>query len=81
MNLSGRTVTSCRFAEELEAAFDRHGADPRRLTFEITETAPAFDDRGACAVVERIAGLDRGQRGEARIPAPHRRASLPRPRA
>jgi EAL domain-containing protein (putative c-di-GMP-specific phosphodiesterase class I) len=58
MNLSGRTAAEGSFADEIEAAFERHGASPSLLTFEITETAPVGREPGA--VAQRIAGLGCG---------------------
>ena len=60
LNLSGQTLADSHFADEIEAALERHGTDPRHLTFEITETAPAAVDTGRCVVVDRIARLGAG---------------------
>jgi EAL domain-containing protein (putative c-di-GMP-specific phosphodiesterase class I) len=60
MNLSGRTVAHGAFADEIEAALDRHGAAPSLLTFEITETAPVLGRPEPGAVAQRIAALGCG---------------------
>jgi EAL domain-containing protein (putative c-di-GMP-specific phosphodiesterase class I) len=60
MNLSGRTVAEGSFAEEIEAALERHGAAPSLMAFEITETAPVLGRPQPGAVAQRIAGLGCG---------------------
>src|SRR4051812_9479430 len=60
VNLSGRTLAECSFADRVEAAMARHGVDASLLTFEITETAPALDLPSAYEVAERITGLGAG---------------------
>ena len=60
VNLSGRTITECSFADRIEEAVRRHGVDASLLTFEITETAPALDMPSAHRVAERIVGLGAG---------------------
>src|SRR3954451_21290684 len=40
VNLSGRTLAEGSFGDRVEEALERHGADPSRVTFEITETTP-----------------------------------------
>jgi EAL domain-containing protein (putative c-di-GMP-specific phosphodiesterase class I) len=60
VNLSGRTIAECSFADRIEGAVARHGADASLLTFEITETAPALDLPSAHQVAERIVGLGAG---------------------
>src|SRR4051812_26635341 len=57
MNISGRTLVDPPFADLVEKAFERHGTDPERLTFEITETAPALDLPGASSVAARLTSL------------------------
>jgi PAS domain S-box-containing protein len=48
INLSGRTLSRPGLAEFVNEALDRHGVDPRTVTFEITETA-AVDNLAAAA--------------------------------
>ena len=60
MNLSARTVSEGSFADRIEDAINRHGVDPRRLTFEITETAQPIELRAPSVVAERIASLGCG---------------------
>ena len=57
VNLSGRTLTDCAFADCLETTLDRHGADPSLMTFEITETAPLLELPVRGGVADRIARL------------------------
>jgi len=51
MNLSARHLRDPAFAEELLAIIDRHNDDPRRLEFEVTETALMSDPEKAVAVL------------------------------
>src|SRR3954469_22882149 len=60
VNLSGRTLAEGSFGDRVEEALERHGADPSRLTFEITETAPPILPRDPSAVAERIVRLGCG---------------------
>jgi EAL domain-containing protein (putative c-di-GMP-specific phosphodiesterase class I) len=55
LNLSARHLREPAFAEELLAIIDRHNADPRRLEFEITETALMSDPEKACVVLRLLA--------------------------
>ncbi|MET8147798.1 EAL domain-containing protein [Actinoplanes sp. NPDC049668] len=48
INLSGRTLSRPGLAEFVIDALDRHGVDPRTITFEITESA-AVDNLAAAA--------------------------------
>jgi EAL domain-containing protein (putative c-di-GMP-specific phosphodiesterase class I) len=60
VNLSGRTIAECSFADRIESTVQRHDVDASLLTFEITETAPALDLAGAHQVAERIVDLGAG---------------------
>jgi len=55
MNLSARHLRDPAFAEELLAIIDRHNADPRRVEFEITETALMSDPERAVAMLRVLA--------------------------
>jgi EAL domain-containing protein (putative c-di-GMP-specific phosphodiesterase class I) len=55
MNLSARHLRDPAFAEELLAIIDRHNADPRRVEFEITETALMSDPEKAAVVLRLLA--------------------------
>jgi Amt family ammonium transporter len=57
LNLSGRTVMERNFADVIEAAIARHGADPALLTFEVTESAPALDLPSANSLAARLASI------------------------
>jgi diguanylate cyclase (GGDEF)-like protein/PAS domain S-box-containing protein len=54
INLSGRTLTDDRMLADLEAEIARTGADPGRLTFEITETAAVANIHLAREFAERL---------------------------
>ncbi|MFL5909482.1 MAG: EAL domain-containing protein [Gaiellaceae bacterium] len=53
-NVSGRSIAMPGLLGELERALDREGADPARLTLEITETAATEDLATAAAFAERF---------------------------
>jgi EAL domain-containing protein (putative c-di-GMP-specific phosphodiesterase class I) len=55
INLSARHLRDPAFAEELLAIIDRHNGDPRRLEFEITETALMSDPEKAVVVLRALA--------------------------
>lgn len=57
INLSGRSLGSDGLLAEIERELDRAGAEPGRVTFEITETAAAEDLERATASVERLKSL------------------------
>lgn len=46
VNVSARTISDCAYADEVVRLLDERGADPAKLTFEITETAlvESFDE-------------------------------------
>ncbi len=54
VNLSGRTLTDDGLLAELEQGFARTGADPARLTFEVTETAAVANIHLAREFAERL---------------------------
>jgi PAS domain S-box-containing protein len=60
VNLSARSVGTEEVLGTIEQALDATGADPRRLTFEITETAVAEDLAAAGAFAQRLASLGCG---------------------
>ncbi|MFL5846741.1 MAG: PAS domain S-box protein [Solirubrobacteraceae bacterium] len=60
VNVSGRTLGHRDLTVWVEEAIERSGADPRLLTFEITETALTADLEQACRFAERIAELGCG---------------------
>jgi PAS domain S-box-containing protein len=60
VNLSGRSVGSEAVLRTIEEALTATGADPHRLTFEITETAVAGDLSAAIAFSRRLTDLGCG---------------------
>jgi EAL domain-containing protein (putative c-di-GMP-specific phosphodiesterase class I) len=54
VNLSGRTLTDDGLLAELEDGIARTGADPSRLTFEVTETAAVANIHLAREFAERL---------------------------
>lgn len=57
INLSAGSVEDDQFAGYLLQAIERHGVDPRRLMFEITETAAVHDLMRASELVKRLRGM------------------------
>jgi diguanylate cyclase (GGDEF)-like protein/PAS domain S-box-containing protein len=57
VNLSGRTLTDTALLEELEQGIARTGADPARLTFEVTETAAVANIHLAREFAERLRAI------------------------
>jgi diguanylate cyclase (GGDEF)-like protein/PAS domain S-box-containing protein len=57
VNVSGRTVGDARLLQRIEADVRRTGVDPRRLVFEITETAAVADIERARHFAERLREL------------------------
>ena len=57
VNLSGRTLTDGALLEELERGIARTGADPARLTFEVTETAAVANIQLAREFAERLRAI------------------------
>jgi EAL domain-containing protein (putative c-di-GMP-specific phosphodiesterase class I) len=57
VNLSGRTLGDGRLLPELEAAMVEFSVDPRRLTFELTETAAVANIHLARRFAQRLQGL------------------------
>ena len=60
LNVSGPSVSDPALVEHIAAAIARSGADPRSLTFEITETTLVTDERAARAFVEHMHRLGCG---------------------
>jgi diguanylate cyclase (GGDEF)-like protein/PAS domain S-box-containing protein len=57
VNLSGRTLGDDRLLGELEDALRRTGAQPERLTFEVTETAAVANIHRAREFAERLRAI------------------------
>jgi diguanylate cyclase (GGDEF)-like protein/PAS domain S-box-containing protein len=57
VNLSGKSIASTVLADEIEAELKRTGVCPRRLTFELTETAAVSDVPAARRFAERLSRL------------------------
>jgi PAS domain S-box-containing protein len=57
LNVSGPSVSDPTLPEHIAGALTRTGADPRMLTFEITETTLVSDEEAARAFVERMHAL------------------------
>jgi PAS domain S-box-containing protein len=57
LNVSGPSVSDLRLPERVAEALAVSGADPRMLTFEITETTLVSDEEAARAFVERMHAL------------------------
>ncbi len=57
VNLSGRTLTDDQLLTELEDGIARTGADPSRLTFEVTETAAVANIHLAREFAERLRAI------------------------
>jgi PAS domain S-box-containing protein len=57
INLSGRSIGSKGLLAEIESELAGSGAEPGRVTFELTETAAADDLERATASVERLKAL------------------------
>jgi EAL domain-containing protein (putative c-di-GMP-specific phosphodiesterase class I) len=57
INLSGLSVSDPGMLAHIERRLERHGADPRRLVVEITETAAIADMRRAHAFCEGVRAL------------------------
>jgi EAL domain-containing protein (putative c-di-GMP-specific phosphodiesterase class I) len=55
VNLSGTTIADGTFFDDALDMVHRHGADPRKITFEITETAAASDMHSAGRLGTRLA--------------------------
>lgn len=60
INLSALSVTDPEMLGHVERCLDRHGADPRRLVIEITETAAISDMARAQAFCRGVAALGCG---------------------
>lgn len=54
VNLSGASLTDLSVLEFIERRLDEGGADPRRCTFEITETANVYDFDAAAGFADRL---------------------------
>jgi diguanylate cyclase (GGDEF)-like protein len=54
VNLSGASVSDISVLEFIERRLDEGGADPRRCTFEITETANVYDYEAAASFADRL---------------------------
>jgi diguanylate cyclase (GGDEF)-like protein/PAS domain S-box-containing protein len=57
VNLSGRTLTDGALLEDLERGIARTGADPGRLTFEVTETAAVANIHLAREFAQRLRAI------------------------
>ena len=57
VNLSGRTLTDGALLEALERGIEHTGADPGRLTFEVTETAAVANIHLAREFAERLRAI------------------------
>jgi diguanylate cyclase (GGDEF)-like protein len=55
VNLSGASLADISVLEFIERRLDEGGADPRRCTFEITETANVHDYEAAAGFADRLA--------------------------
>jgi PAS domain S-box-containing protein len=60
INLSAASIARGGLIEEVERRLARTGADPGRVTFEITETAAAEDIDRAAELIERLGALGCG---------------------
>jgi PAS domain S-box-containing protein len=60
INLSGASIARGGLIEEVENRLEGAGVDPRRVTFEITETAAAEDIDRAAELIERLGELGCG---------------------
>ncbi|MGH2744399.1 MAG: EAL domain-containing protein, partial [Thermoleophilaceae bacterium] len=60
VNLSARSVADPELTSRVEQGLEREGADPARLTFEITETAAAADMEEVRAFADRVQRLGCG---------------------
>jgi PAS domain S-box-containing protein len=60
INLSGASIARGGLIEEVERRLEEAGVDPRRVTFEITETAAAEDIDRAAELIERLGELGCG---------------------
>ncbi|MGB7589433.1 MAG: EAL domain-containing protein [Solirubrobacterales bacterium] len=57
VNLSGASLTDISVLEFIERRLDEGGADPRRCTFEITETANVYDYDAAAGFADRLTDI------------------------
>lgn len=55
VNLSGASLADRSVLEFIERRLDEGGADPKRCTFEITETANVYDSEAAAGFADRLA--------------------------
>jgi EAL domain-containing protein (putative c-di-GMP-specific phosphodiesterase class I) len=60
VNLSVRQLDSSRFGREVAAALARHGIEPERLCFELTESALAAENGAATEVLRELRALGCG---------------------
>lgn len=54
VNLSGASLADISVLEFIERRLDEGGADPRRCTFELTETAAVYDYEAAAGFADRL---------------------------